>query len=273
MTEDGAADGAGTPPAAPARATAGEGAGPTSPQGPNLTALALSVVVPAHNEEAILEATVETLVAAVRARPGGAEVLVVENGSHDLTAQLADALAARHEAVRALHLPRADYGAALAAGLAAAGGDYVACFDADYYDLDFLDEALRLLGSGAAGIVVASKRAPGARDERPLLRRALTAAFSLILRASLALPVRDAHGMKVLDRVAVAPFLPRVAMRGSLFDVELVVRASRGGLRVAELPARVREQRPPRTPVWRRSLESGLGLLRLALLLRREQRP
>lgn len=262
-------------PAAGARTPAPEErrpAGPAVPQGPRPTAVALSVVVPAHNEEAILEATVETVLDAVRARPGGAELLVVENGSRDLTPRIADDLADRHADVRVLHLSGADYGAALAAGLAAACGDYVACFDADYYDLGFLDAALRVLEGGAASIVVASKRAPGARDERPPLRRALTAVFSLLLRATLALPVRDAHGMKVLDRVAVAPFLPRVTMRGSLFDVELVVRASRGGLRVAELPARVRERRPPRTPVWRRSLESGLGLLRLALRLRRESR-
>ncbi len=61
-------------------------------------------------------------------------------------------------------------------------------------------------------------------------------------------------------------------MSGALYDIELVLRAIDDGVRVVELPATVTELRPPRTPVWRRGLESGLGLLRLRNLLRRERR-
>lgn len=60
-------------------------------------------------------------------------------------------------------------------------------------------------------------------------------------------------------------------MTGALYDVELVLRASRAGVRIAELPADVAEIRPPRTPVWQRSIESATGLVHLRVLLWRER--
>lgn len=85
----------------------------------------------------------------------------------------------------------------------------------------------------------------------------------MAMRTSLGLPVSDAHGMKAIDRAAVSPCVAASEMGGSLFDVELVLRAHRAGLTIHEQPVQVEEIRSPRTPVWRRSLESMRGLVRL----------
>jgi len=235
-----------------------------------MTAPAYSVVLPAHNEEGLLEPTILEIRKGLRDREEPFEILIVENGSSDATGRLALRLAEEHAEIRVLSLPVADYGRAVATGLLAATGDLIVHFDVDYYDLGFLDEAATLVRSGRAGIVLASKRAPGARDRRPLVRRILTAGFATAMRLLLEMPVSDSHGMKVLSRRPCQEIAGRCTMTGPLFDVELVLRAARAGVAIAELPAEVSELRPPRTPVTRRAIESAAGLIRLRMLLRRE---
>ena len=144
-------------------------------------------------------------------------------------------------------------------------------FDVDYYDLAFLDEARRLIETGDAALVLASKRAPGSSDRRPVARRLLTFAFTTILHLVVALPVSDAHGMKAGDRAALEPIVEQCRLRGSIYDVELVCRAGRAGLAIRELPATVVERRPPRTSLSRRSLQALGEIAHLRLIIAREQ--
>ncbi|MHB1783387.1 MAG: glycosyltransferase [Acidimicrobiales bacterium] len=232
----------------------------------------LSVVVPAHNEVSLLGSTVTNLATGLAARSLAAEIIVVENGSRDGTLRLARLLASQIPELRVLSLPTANYGAALAAGFAAARGDVVVNVDVDYYDLAFVDVALEAIRAGRADVVLASKRVAGSRDRRPVVRRVLTLGFVAASRLLIGIKVSDAHGMKALDRAALATVVAACVMRGSLFDVEMVLRAERAGLVTAEIPAVVAERRPPRTPVWRRGVESLAGLIVLRLRLGAEAR-
>lgn len=230
----------------------------------------LSVVLPAFNEAEILPATVAQLLAALRDTPGGFELVVVENGSTDATATIAGELAATHPEVRVESLAVADYGAALRHGLLAARGEVVVNFDVDYYDVGFLDRAVRVVEpDGGPAIVVGSKRAPGAHDERPWPRRFVTAVFSAMLRRGFGLRVSDTHGMKAMRRSAVLPIARRCELTRDLFDTELVLRVERAGLGSAEVPVTVQERRPARTPILHRIPRAFLGLARLAAALRR----
>jgi glycosyltransferase involved in cell wall biosynthesis len=232
---------------------------------------ALSVVLPAHNEAQFLDDTLTTIVAGLRVRSLAFEVFVVENGSTDTTADVARAFAAAAPEVHVQSRALADYGESLRSGLLAAGGDLVAMFDVDYYDLSFLDRAMACFEDDPALVVVlGSKRAPGAGDHRPLVRRLVTAAFAGILRVGFGLTVSDTHGMKVLRRGPIEPIARACRSGTDLFDTELVIRADRAGLRVAELPVEVRELRPSRTPLLRRAARSAVGLVRLRITLFRE---
>jgi glycosyltransferase involved in cell wall biosynthesis len=225
--------------------------------------------MPAYNEADYLEAAVRE----VAASPDVDEVVVVENGSTDGTAELARRLAAEVPGVQASSFGRPDYGAALRAGFLAATGDIVVNFDVDYYDLDFLRAAVaQLAAPDGPAIVVGSKRAPGARDERPLLRRLITSAFSLALRRGLGLQVSDTHGMKGVARERLLPIVEQCRFGTDLFDTELVLRAERAGLPVAEIPVAVIESRPSRTSIVRRGLRTVSGLVRLRAALRRDGR-
>lgn len=231
--------------------------------------------MPAHNEAGYLELAVTEVHNGLRARGLDFELLIVENGSTDGTLEIAHRLAADYERVRVLSRPVANYGAALREGLTASRGEIVVTFDVDYYELGFVDRALALLESGddAPVMVVASKRAPGSRDERPWPRRFVTAVFSWLLRAGFALTVSDTHGMKAMRRAPVEALVRRCRFASDLFDTELVIRAERAGVRVAELPARAEERRPSRTPIWKRVPRTLLGLVLLRITLGREERP
>jgi len=233
----------------------------------------VSVVMPAHNEELLLVESVDAVVTGLRARVSPFELLVIENGSTDATRALASDLTARHAEVSTRSLPDADYGAALRAGLEAASGDVVVNFDVDYYDLDFLDRALTTVGPAPApAIVVGSKRAPGAQDHRSLARRFVTWGFGSLLRVGFRLQVSDTHGMKAMVRDRIIDLARTCRFDRDLFDTELVIRAERAGLDVAEIPVTVDERRPSRTPVVRRMPRSLAGLVRLRVALWREPR-
>ena len=229
--------------------------------------------MPAHNEQDYLGAAVADVVRGLRSRGRTFEVIVCENGSTDGTAKIAEELAEGSEEVSVLSLPDADYGRALRAGFLAATGELVVNFDVDYIDLDFLDHAIPLLQADAGPVaVVGSKRSPGAHDSRPLGRRLVTAVFSAILRFGFRIRVSDTHGMKVLVRAPLEPIVEATRFGTDLFDTELILRAERAGLVVAELPVSVRDTRPPRSSILTRIPRSVAGLLRLRIALWREGR-
>lgn len=235
---------------------------------------ALSVVMPAHNEEALLDPSVRAVVDGLRSRKGSFEVVVVENGSTDATSDVAKALEHDLPEVRVLSLPVADYGQALRAGFIAARGDLVVNFDVDFVDLTFLDRALPLAaGPDGAAVVVGSKRLAGARDGRNPGRRLVTAVFSALLRYGFGLKVSDTHGMKLLRRQPLVPVVDACRFGADLFDTELVLRAERSGLLCEEVPIVVKELRPSRTPIARRVPRTVVGLVRLRLALAQDRRP
>jgi glycosyltransferase involved in cell wall biosynthesis len=220
--------------------------------------------MPAYNESVILAESVDYVLGALRKRDEPFEMIVVENGSTDTTLAIAHRLAAENHELHVVHRPRADYGAALRAGLLAATGEIVVNFDCDYYDVEFLERAVdRIRSDGGPSIVVASKRAPGASDRRSASRRFVTVVFSTLLRAGFGLTVSDTHGMKAMRRSDVLTAAEQCALGRDLFDTELVLRAQRAGLRIDEIAVTVAERRPARSPLARRVPRTLFGLVQL----------
>jgi dolichyl-phosphate beta-glucosyltransferase len=231
------------------------------------TTLELSIVLPAFNEVTLLGSTVTNLISGLASTGLSYEIVIVENGSTDATLELARRLADEVPNVSVLTQPVGNYGAALEAGIRASAGRFVATFDVDYYDLAFLRRALELLHSTDAGVVIASKRAPGSDDQRALTRRAVTFAHMFVLQHLLGLRVTDVHGMKVIRREQLLPVIEKTVLRDSIFDVEYVLRAQRTGIAIEELPAIVVELRPARTAIVQRSVRALADVVRLRRLL------
>jgi glycosyltransferase involved in cell wall biosynthesis len=228
--------------------------------------------MPAHDEESFLASAVREVADGLRSRGVDFELLVVENGSTDGTAAIADELAAEIPEASTFSLAEADYGLALKRGFRAATGELVAIFDVDYYDLQFLDGALATMdGADGPAIVVASKRGAGSVDTRAVSRQLVTSGFSLILHVGFGLEVTDTHGMKVLRRAPLAELAESCRFGTDLFDTELIIRAQRAGMKVVEIPVNVRETRPSRSSIARRIPRTVAGLVRLRLALWQER--
>ena len=88
----------------------------------------LSIAIPCYNSQDYMERCINSLL------PGGddVEILIVDDGSHDLTSEIADAYERRHpHIVKAIHQENGGHGAAVNAGLAQASGLYFKVVDSD----------------------------------------------------------------------------------------------------------------------------------------------
>lgn len=223
--------------------------------------------MPAHDEAAFIGSAVREVAEGMRSR-GPFEIVVVENGSTDDTAEVAKALTPEIPELRVLSLGAPDYGKALRMGFLAAEGEIAAFFDVDYFDLGFLDRAVSLIEApGGPAIVVGSKRGEGALDTRPWPRRMVTLVFSTILKVGFGLSVSDTHGMKVLRRQHLIPLAERCRFGTDLFDTELILRAERAGLKSGEVPVIVQELRPSRSSIAKRIPRTMANLVRLRVYL------
>ncbi len=217
----------------------------------------VSVVIPVHNEADYLPAAIDRLYHELDAVDADIEVVLVENGSTDGTAEVVTRLAAKRQTLRLLRLDVADYGAAMREGFLTTSGEWVVNFDIDYFSGEFLAGAIR---RDDADLVLASKRAEGSEDRRSLFRRTATWGFNVLLRTVLDSGVSDTHGMKAIRRKVVDDVGPEVASTEDLFDTELVVRAERAGYRIVEVPVIVQEERDSRSKLLRRVPRTIRGL-------------
>ncbi len=221
----------------------------------------LSIVMPCLNEAETLAVCIKKAKAFLDTHGIAGEVVIADNGSTDGSQQIANAMGARIVAI-----PVRGYGAALAGGIAAARGRFVAMGDADdSYDFGSLMPFVERL-RGGADLVMGNRFqggiAPGAM---PVLHRFLgNPVLSLLGRAFFDVPVGDFHcGLRAFRRDrALALGLTSPGME---FASEMVVKASIARLTIAEVPTTLApdgRSRPPHLRTWR----DGWRHLRFLLL-------
>ncbi|NVJ08406.1 glycosyltransferase family 2 protein [Myxococcus sp. AM001] len=212
----------------------------------------LTVVIPVYNEESIIASAAEELRQGLDARGLDYEIIFAENGSRDATPAILEALCANNPRLRWFHSETPNYGVALKAGILKARGTYVVCDEIDLCDLTFYDAALPRLERGESDMVVGSKAAKGASDQRPLIRRAATRVHNKLLRVALGFQGTDTHGLKAFRREALLPVIQKCVVDMDVFASEFVIRAWREGLRVMEIPIQLHEKRQPSIHLFKR---------------------
>jgi glycosyltransferase involved in cell wall biosynthesis len=161
--------------------------------------------------------------------PADFAVIVADNGSSDGTADVA-----RRHGATVVAEPTPGYGAAVAAGLAAATADYVAVMDGDgSFDPDDLVPMLAEVRAGRADLAVGRRR-PVRRGVWPWHARAGNAAVVAWLRHRIDFPAHDIAPMRVCRRDALEELDVRDRRFG--YPVELMEKATRAGWRIAERP-------------------------------------
>jgi glycosyltransferase involved in cell wall biosynthesis len=237
-------------------------------EAPNVT-----IVIPIYNEEGILRSSVVDLIDRLKAFDLSYELLLAENGSSDGTIGICEELAQRFPQVRFFSIGspgHGNYGLALRKGILDARGEYVFCDEIDLCDTDFYARALDVLRSETADLVVGSKLADGARDERPFLRHAGSLVINGMLRVSLGFKGTDTHGLKAFRRKVLTPVAESCIVDKDLFASEFVIRAERAGIAIREIPVRIKEKREPSIHLFRRvpNVLSNLAKLFVAIRLK-----
>ncbi len=196
----------------------------------------VSVVIPAWNEENgiadIVRRVLKVEPALVEAGARGLEVIVVDDGSHDRTAEIAGAIAG----VRLIRHPgNRGYGAAIKTGFRHARGELLAFLDADgTYPPESLPQCCRAILRDGADVVVGSRRS-GAESRMPRVRRLGNFIWSnLVSLIGQRRCVDPASGMRVLRRSALARLYP--LPDGLNFTPVMSTRCIHEGLEVVELP-------------------------------------
>jgi glycosyltransferase involved in cell wall biosynthesis len=197
---------------------------------------ALSLILPCFNEAERLPATLATYLAQLPTAPGAVEVLVVDDGSTDATAEVARAVAAGDARVRVLSSrPNHGKGFAVRTGMLAGSGELLVFTDADGAygpcDLERVVQALE-----TAPVAIGTR---GQDTAAPLTRQVASRAFNVALHLLSDLPFTDTQcGLKGFRRQAAHRLFGRARVNGFAFDVELLLLARRLGLPVAEVPVR-----------------------------------
>jgi len=233
--------------------------------------LQVSILIPVYNEEGILEESVRDLVRGCNAHGIAYELILCENGSRDRTVEIAQALCAEFPTVQLLRYHQPDYGGALNAGIQAARGQNIVCFEIDFYDIAFVEIAHVMLKKYDA--VIGSKRAPGSRDRRPRIRRIITWGFNTFLRLFFKFKGTDTHGIKAFRAEPAKPLAASCRTGRDIFVTELVIRMERADLRMCEIPLEIAELRPAPINIAKRVPSAIKNLWRLWKATHKIKRP
>lgn len=217
------------------------GVAPVIPDGYDLlisTEMFLSLIIPAHNEEKRLPPTLKAVDTYLNKQPYLSEIIVVENGSRDLTAVMAEGFAADHPRVRMIREHGRGKGLAVRRGMREASGQYRFICDADLSMP--IEELAKFLPPQLDGydIAIGSREAPGARRyNEPIFRHVQGRVFSELVKLFAMPGFEDTQcGFKCF-RGKIADDLFRVQVfDGMSFDVEALYIARKRGYCIVEVP-------------------------------------
>ena len=182
----------------------------------------LSIIIPAHNEEKRLPATLKQIHAFLNTQEYDAEIVVVENGSHDKTLEIAQQFCDRIPYLRVLKEERRGKGLAVRTGILEARGEYRFFGDADLSMP--IEEINRFIPPvlPELDIAIGSREAPGAvRYHEPFYRHLIGRVFNSLVRL-MALPgLQDTQcGFKCFRAAVAEEIFPLQTFTGMSFDAE-----------------------------------------------------
>jgi dolichyl-phosphate beta-glucosyltransferase len=198
-----------------------------------------SIVIPAYNEGARLGASLEKVLSFVHSQQWQAEIVVVDDGSRDNTAEIIRSFAAKDPAVRLVENPgNRGKGYSVRNGMLNAQGEVLIFSDADLSSP--IQESTKLLEAlEGADIAIGSRwlRTETQTQRQPLHRQIFGRIFNLLLRLTLGLQFKDTQcGFKAFKRSAAHAIFPLQKIERWGFDPEILFLARKLGFKVKEVP-------------------------------------
>jgi putative flippase GtrA len=238
---------------------------PAAPAAP-ASVPSVDVVVPVHNEQEILTASIRRLHEYLSAElPLDWRIVIADNASTDESLRIAMALAADLPGIELIALTEKGRGRALRAAWERSEADVVCYMDADLStDLRALAPLLAPLLSGHSDLAIGTRLAPGSRVVRGAKRELISRGYNRLLHTALGARFSDAQcGFKAVRTDAARQLVPRVRDESWFFDTELLVLAQREGMRIHEVPVDWVDDPDSRVDLVRTALEDLRGIARL----------
>jgi dolichyl-phosphate beta-glucosyltransferase len=227
-----------------------------------------SIVIPAYNESARIPATLEAVLAYVRAKGLEAEIIVVDDGSTDMTAKMVREIACSAPEIRLLENPgNRGKGYSVRNGVLHALGDIVMFTDSDLSAP--IEEADRLFAAivGGADVAIGSRWLESGRQthRQPLYRQIFGRCFNAVCRMVMRLPFADTQcGFKAFTRAAAQTVFQLQTIERWGFDPEILFIALKRGFRIVEVPVSWAHDERTRISY----LRDGLQMLRELAMIR-----
>jgi len=227
-----------------------------------------SIIIPAYNESARIPATLQAVVSAVRAHQWDAEVVVVNDGSTDSTAQIVRDFAVANPEVRLIENPgNHGKGYSVRNGVLNALGEVVLFTDSDLSAP--IEEASRLFAAieGGADIAIGSRWLESGRQthRQPLYRQFFGRCFNLVTRMVMSLPFVDTQcGFKAFTRAAAQTVFQLQTIERWGFDPEILFIALKRGFTVREVAVSWAHDERSRISY----LKDGLQMLKELMIIR-----
>jgi len=201
----------------------------------------VSVILPAYNEERRLGESVRKLEKVLEKTLGEFEIIISEDGSSDRTVDIAKALESGR--VRLYNNgKRMGKGAAIKSAAGYARANIIVFMDADLAsNPEHVARLVDFIEKGAA-IVIGSRYLKESKTRRSATRYVASRGFNWLVRNALGSKLTDHQcGFKAFRKDLVLPIINDVKERGWFWDTELLVRAQRKGLKIAEIPIEWKE--------------------------------
>ncbi len=221
----------------------------------------LSIIMPAHNEEQRLPPSLAKIDAFLATQSYSAEVIVVENGSHDRTIEVTREFAADHPYVKLMVVQTRGKGLAVKAGMLAAQGDYRFICDVDLsMPIEEIVKFLPPYGDGY-DVSIGTREGVGAqRINEPEYRHFMGRVNNWIIKLTAVRGFEDTQcGFKMFNRHAAEDLFSVQQMTGIGFDIEILFLAKKRGYSIREVPI-----------TWYFDADSRMRLVQDSLKLLRE---
>ena len=205
----------------------------------------VSFVLPAYNESRLIRNTLERLDLNFARNGYSYEILVVDDGSVDSTCSRALLYSLSNKNVKVItYKKNLGKGYAINAGFRKAKGSAVIFFDSDAdVEAKQIDVFLSALQTG--DIIIGSKWHPDSEVNMLLLRRILSRTFNIVTRLLTGLTISDTQtGIKAVKREAFLDIFDQLCVKRYAFDIELLVLAKIYGLKVIEVPVKLKIDKP-----------------------------
>lgn len=226
----------------------------------------IDIVVPALNEEKILQKSITTLDEYMAKHlPYRYQITIADNGSQDKTLEIAKNLAEKHQSVQVVSLAERGRRRALKQVWQNSPADILAYMDVDLStSLDDFLPMIQPLVAGEAGVAIGSRLLKDSKTSRGLKREFISRCYNSIIKWTSRTKFSDAQcGFKAIRRDVTAKLLPKIKDNEWFFDTELLIKTERAGVPIHEQPVTWIEDTDSRVKIVKTAVDDLKGLYRV----------